>query len=211
MRTTTTSIPRTQPPTNQGYSASVPLSVYRELAAELQAMQATMNSLSSQNQNLTQENQLLRQEITKAVQSIMQLQKLTDPSASYNPELYTPANFNREINQINQPVTEPRPEANRTRNFSNNAPQQQKASRPRKSSNSSAPKKQFRPEPTPEYFPVSEPVYFEQQEIRYYPSRKKEPDETNGWVLIIAIVLIIVTAFGAGYLVVRPLLQHRSN
>lgn len=210
MRTTTNSVPKTQPPTNQGYSASVPLSVYRELAAELQAMQATMNSLSGQNQKLKGENQLLRQEIAKAVQSIMQLQKLTDPLASYNPELYTPANFDREINQIYQPVTEPRPQANRTRNFSGNSQGQQK-SRPRKSSNSSAPRKPFRPEPTPEYFPVSEPVYIEEQEVRYYPSRKKEPPEANGWVLIIAIVLIIVTAFGAGYLVVRPLLQHSSN
>jgi cobalamin biosynthesis Mg chelatase CobN len=209
MRTTTNSVPKTQPSTNQGYCASVPLSVYRELAAELQATQATMNSLSEQNQKLKGENQLLRQEITKAVQSIMQLQKSTEPLASYNPELYTPANFDREINQIYQPVTEPRQSANRSRNSSGN-PQQQK-SRPRKSSNSSAPKKQFRPEPTPEYFPVSEPVYFEEQEVRYYPSRKKEPPEANGWVLVIAIVLIIVTAFGAGYLVVRPLLQNNSN
>lgn len=210
MRTTTNSVSKTQPPTNQSYSASVPLSVYRELAAELQATQATMNSLSEQNQKLKGENQLLRQEITKAVQSIMQLQKLTDPLASYNPELYTPANFDREINQIYQPVTEPRQSANRSRNSSGKTFGQQK-SRPSKSSNSSAPKKQFRPESTPEYFPVSEPVYFEEQEVRYYPSRKKAPPEANGWVLVIAIVLIIVTAFGAGYLVVRPLLQHRSN
>jgi cobalamin biosynthesis Mg chelatase CobN len=211
MRTTTNSVPKTKPATNQGYCASVPLSVYRELAAELQAMQTMMNSISSQNQKLTQENQLLRQEITKAVQSIMQLQKLTEPLASYNQELYTPANFNYEIGQINQPVTEPRPEANRTRNFSGNFPQQQKVSRPRKSSNSSAPKKPFRPEPVSEYFPVSENVYIEEQEVRYYPSRTKETPEANGWVLVIAIMLIIVTAFGAGYLIVRPLLQHRSN
>jgi hypothetical protein len=205
MRTTTNSVPKTQPPTNQGYSASVPLSVYRELALELQDTQATMNSLFSQNQKLTQENQLLRQEINKAVESIMQLQKLADPLASYNQQLYTPVNFDRE-NQINQPVTE----ANRTRNFSSN-PQQQKVYRPRKSPNSSAPKKPFHPEPISEYFSVPESVYIEEQEVRYYPSRKKEPPEANGLVLIIAIALIIVTAFGAGYLVVRPFLEHRSN
>jgi hypothetical protein len=209
MRTTTNSVPKNQPPTNQGYSASVPLSVYRELALELQDTQATINSLFSQNQKLTQENQLLRQEINKAVQSIMQLQKLADPLASYNQELYTPVNFDRE-NQINQPVTEPRTEASRTRNFSSN-PQQQKVYRPRKSPNSYAPKKPSHPEPISEYFPASESVYIEEQEVRYYPSRKKEPPEANGLLLIIAIALIIVTAFGAGYLVVRPFLQHRSN
>lgn len=210
MRTTTNSVPKTQPPTNQTYSASVPLSVYRDLAAELQAMQATLNSLSTQNRQLTQENQLLRQEITKAVQSVMQLQKLADPLASYNPDLRTSANFNRD----DRLATEPR-EANRKEDFSGN-PHQQKVSRPRKVSNSSArkkplPHKPLRPEPTPDYFAASEPVYIEEQEVRYYPNSKKETPEASGWMLVIAIVLIILTAFGAGYLVVRPLLERSSK
>ncbi len=209
MRTTTNSVPKTQPPTNQGYSASVPLSVYRDLAAQLQAMQATLNSLSMQNRQLTQENQLLRQEITKAVQSVMQLQKLADPLTSYNPDLHTSTNFNSD----NRLATEPR-EANRRENFSGN-PHQKKVSRPH-ISNSSArkkplPNKPLRPEPTPDYFPTSEPVYIEEQEVRYYPNSKKETPEGSGWMLVIAIVLIILTAFGAGYLVVRPLLEHSSK
>jgi cobalamin biosynthesis Mg chelatase CobN len=209
MRTPTNSVPKTQPPTNQSYSASVPLSVYRDLAAELQAMQATLNSLSAQNRQLTQENQLLRQEITKAVQSVMQLQKLADPQTSYNPEIYTSANFDREIDRL---ATER--ETSRRENFSGN-PHQQKVSRPRKVSTSTRkkplPEKPSRPESTADYFPISEPAYIEEQEVRYYPNSNKETPEASGWMLVIAILLIIVTAFGAGYLIVRPLLEHHTK
>ena len=37
---------------NQAYSASVPLSVYRELAAELQATQAAIHQLNQQNEDI---------------------------------------------------------------------------------------------------------------------------------------------------------------
>ena len=50
MRTITDSA-YNQPPTtaNQAYSASVPMSVYRELAAELQATQEAIHPLTQQN------------------------------------------------------------------------------------------------------------------------------------------------------------------
>ncbi len=66
MRTTIGSVHRNSPtPTTQAYPPSVPLSVYRELSTELQAAQARLNALTTQNQQLAKENQLLRQEITK--------------------------------------------------------------------------------------------------------------------------------------------------
>jgi len=64
MRSSTTSGHKT-PTTTHTYSPSVPLSVYRELAAELQAAEAMLDSCNAQNQHLAKQNQQLRQEISK--------------------------------------------------------------------------------------------------------------------------------------------------
>lgn len=77
MRTVTGSV-YTNTPTSQAYSPSVPLSVYRDLAAELQACQARMQEFAIQNKQLAQENQLLKQEIAKTVQSVLYLQNLVE-------------------------------------------------------------------------------------------------------------------------------------
>ncbi|NJO80005.1 MAG: hypothetical protein HC827_16790 [Cyanobacteria bacterium RM1_2_2] len=60
-------------------SPSVPISVYRELAAELQATRVMVDSLNHQNQTLGQENQKLRQEIQRVVYSVMTLQPWIEP------------------------------------------------------------------------------------------------------------------------------------
>ncbi|WP_448562478.1 hypothetical protein, partial [Trichothermofontia sp.] len=71
-RSTTGSPPSSQP------VRSVPITVYRELATELQMTQAQVDSLSLQNQQLTEQNQQLRQEISRIVQSALQLQQIVD-------------------------------------------------------------------------------------------------------------------------------------
>ncbi|NJM99756.1 MAG: hypothetical protein HC800_23785, partial [Phormidesmis sp. RL_2_1] len=55
------------------YSPSVPMSVYRELAAELRANKAVIDSLNSRNQQLLQQNQFLKQEIHNVVQATLSL------------------------------------------------------------------------------------------------------------------------------------------
>ncbi len=52
---------------------TVPMSVYRELAGELQATQKQLDGLRQENQHLQQENQTLRLEIKKLVQSVQKL------------------------------------------------------------------------------------------------------------------------------------------
>ncbi len=58
MRTTTGSVHSypTQP-TTPAYPPSVPLSVYRELATELQTVQTKLDKVTTKNQQLAQENQ----------------------------------------------------------------------------------------------------------------------------------------------------------
>jgi cobalamin biosynthesis Mg chelatase CobN len=206
MRTTTNSVPNPQAASNQSYPPSVPLSVYRDLAEELQAAREMVNSLTLKNHQLAQKNQVLQREITKAVHAIAELQHCVDvPESStvYNPDAHAFTNFNHEVKQTSAEAC--------------SDVRTQKVYPPRTSANSSAPKKIKIKKPSyqeaiPDYFPVNKPVYIEEQEVRYYtPKRKAEATETNGWMLLIAILLVVVTAFGAGYLVVRPLLQSQSS
>ena len=55
------------------YAPSVPMTVYRELAAELRANQAVIDSLNSRNQQLLEQNQRLKQEIHNVVQATLSL------------------------------------------------------------------------------------------------------------------------------------------
>jgi hypothetical protein len=207
MPTSTNSVPNPhQAASNQSYPPSVPLSVYRDLAEELQAAREMVNSLTLKNHQLSQKNQVLQREIIKAVNAIAELQQfvdVTESSTVYNPEVHAFTNFNHEV----KPTSSTEHSQVRT----------QKVYPPRTSANSPAPKKikiskPSHPEVIPDYFPINKPVYIEEQEVRYYtPKKKPEPTETNGWMLLIAIFLIVVTAFGAGYLVVRPLLQSQSS
>ncbi|MEM7555543.1 MAG: hypothetical protein AAF378_15880 [Cyanobacteria bacterium P01_A01_bin.84] len=162
-----------------GHSPTVPISVYRDLAAELQAAQAKLDALANQNQQLVQENQQLRQEIGKAIQSVLQLQNFAEPPKhSSNPQSrYTqsPRNLNERTETV------PRIKRNNP---------QLKTPRPRS---------------------IPEPILVEEQEVRYYRSRPREVSAGNGWFLAIAILLIIFAAFGAGYLIVRPLLGLQNR
>lgn len=59
--------------------------------------------------------------------------------------------------------------------------------------------------------PIPETILIEEQEVVYHTTSKAEAKEINGWWLAITILLIMLSAFGAGYLIVRPLLEHRSR
>lgn len=187
MRTTTGSV-HSKPPTNPTYSPSVPLSVYRELASELQAAQSKLDALTTKNHQLGQENQLLRQEIAKVIQSCLHLQKLLESSTANNSQPAPPAVEVK--SQTNQPVAEARP-------------RQQVPRVP--------PQKKRREDSGDKRFPTPERVYIEEQEVRYYASTNKEVKELGGWWLMITMLLIMVTAFSAGYFIVRPLLNQQNR
>lgn len=189
MRTSTGSIPNhTSTVSSKTYSPSVPLSVYRDLAGELQAAEAMLDAITAQNQQLVQENQLLRQEITKAVQSFLHLQKLVDPAtASYN------QNSRASVKTENQ--TKSNPQVNQT------PPQRVTSLYSHKEV-----------QPIVEMIPtIPEPIFIEEEEVRYYPHNESEPKEVNAWSLVIAILLIVLTAFGVGYLIVRPFFEHQTR
>ncbi|PSB05401.1 hypothetical protein C7B76_31570, partial [filamentous cyanobacterium CCP2] len=172
----------TQPP-----SPSVPISVYRELAAELQATRAMVDSLNAKNQDLTGQNQRLRQEIQRFVQSAMHLQVLVDPT---QPPIGASA-----PNSPNSQATKPR----RTR--SNVSSETDYSSLPtlEETAAASAVAAQLRSnEASPE------------AEADERPTSRPSRDFSGLWLSLI-VMLIMVTAFGAGFLVVRPLLPTSNG
>ncbi|MEG4862497.1 MULTISPECIES: hypothetical protein [unclassified Microcoleus] len=195
----TTLSDNTSPENSNSYSPSVPISLYREVTAELQAAQAMLDSLKTHNQQLVQQNQQLRREVETVVQVSQQLQQVVNsaqsvtqtgmpqmPSVKFNfsvePEPLEPV-ISRSSSTIPQPPQTvafpfPVPETSPT------------------------------PPPTPETLP--EKLFSEVQETPYrIRSQPKKSSDLSGLWLAIAIFLIVIAAFGAGYLVVRPLLMKK--
>ncbi|UKP00397.1 hypothetical protein [Nostoc sp. UHCC 0870] len=203
MRTTTGSVhgnPGQQTP--QTHPTSVPLYVYRELAAELKATQSQLDVLTAKNQQLVQENQLLRHEITQVVKSFIHLQKLVDYRTT--PNFTSIPNSHPEVSNIpsnhQSPETKPRPQGKRSRQ-----PVVPEASSSKsRQTNFAVPVVEISP-------PMPETVLIEEQEVGYYPASESKAKEINGWWLAISIVFIMLTAFGAGYLIVRPLFEQQSR
>ncbi len=223
--------------TTQHYSPSVPLSVYRDLAAELQAAQAKINALTAQQAQVTQENQLLREEIAKAIQSVLQLQKLLDASSQSKSQQIPQTQVTADVEAVSpstsignnqKPLEEPQKFA-QTKEFSGNPTKSNQqvmtpaASKQQinKTSKPQAKKAQSRQQPHPRppvvytemEIPVSmsEPVLIEQQEVVAYSSSEPESEKVNGWWFFFMMVLIIFLGFGAGYLVVRPFIEHQNR
>ena len=189
MQLSTTS--RHKSPTATHSHSAVPLAVYRKLAAELQTAEAMLESLNTHNQHLAKQNQQLRQEIDRAVQSVLHLQQIADASAANQTYGYYPINSRPESSNL---VT-----------------------------GSSAQSGSYRPSvqpsvlrgPTP--FPFKKPKSIWSGKIsttaeagKYHRrSQLNGAVEASGWGLAVAIMLVVLTAFGAGYVIVRPLMPSR--
>jgi hypothetical protein len=166
---------------NNAYSPSVPISVYRELSAELQAAQAMLEVLNSQNQQLLQQNQRLHQEIEKVVQSTQNLQQVAGIPLTGMPAL----------NGSNLPMISPKPLGLPEVNNSG------------WSANRSLP---------PMQSIAPEDLAIEQEEGRNRRvSANTKTSDVNGWMLLLAILLIIITAFGTSFLIIRPLFSGNNS
>jgi hypothetical protein len=211
---TTTGSNYSQPPTN--YPSSVPLCVYRELTAELQAVQSKLDVVTNHNQKLVQENQQLRQEITKVIQSCLELQKFVNTPSPSSP---APSPPNNEVNY--QPQPQPVLRNNNEVRYPNKpnvktAPPRQQAAVSRAKPVIKATPPQKRRQESAAHIkninsPVSETVFIEEEKVRYSPNPHSQTKGLNGWWLVITIVLIMVTGFAAGYLIVRPLFQNQTQ
>lgn len=175
---TLSAVPPASSASANGYAPSVPIPVYRQLAAELETTKALLESVNRQNQELTQQNQRLRQEVGRLVQSALTLQQLVGGNAQ---SVSVPS-----VSSVPAPPTVPA------------AP-----------SSFSAPAAPSVMPATPD-LPNFEELFAEQaQESR--PSTPSPRRDMGGLWLTLVIVAVMLSAFGAGFLVVRPLLQNNSR
>ena len=201
-----------QPPTN--YPPSVPLYVYRELTAELQTIQSKLDVVTNHNQKLAQENQQLRQEITKVIESCLELQKLVDASAPSSPvapqshqevksltQLQPPPSNNHEVTYTNKPKVTTAPPRQETK--------QKKAAI--KNTHSQNHHQGVAVSATNINATGSQKVFIEEKKVRFSRPTMSNTKELSGWHLLISIVLIMITGFAAGYVIVRPLFQNHSQ
>jgi hypothetical protein len=196
MKSKANSNPATRTPSASGQSpsASVPLSVYRELAAELQATRAMVDSLNSKNQDLTLQNQRLRQEIQRFVKAAMNLQVLVGPTQP--PVMNTDPTAGAQT--VPPPANVPTGKPRRART-STASPDYSELPTLEETAAASAVAAQLRsPDAAPPVSPEPEP-----------PSRPTR-DFSGLWLTFI-VVAIMVSAFGAGFLVVRPLLPTADS
>lgn len=200
----------TPEPTNP-YSPSVPITLYREVTAELQASKAMLNSLKTQNQQLVQQNQHLHRELENLTQAAIQMQQAINTAQKANntglpqipiPDipkfnsLSTPANFTEVESSVGTTPISSNPVQNKSR----------------VKNTTQAPSPTL-PETQPFSREVPEQLFTEQSEsenrLRSTPGTQRS--DLNGFWLVLSIILIVVIAFGAGYWIVRPILQQQQR
>ncbi len=175
-----TSTGNSTPSEASGYSPAVPISVYRELSSELDSTKAQLQAASAQNQLLSRENQLLRQEIEKMMQSAFRAQQAVNSLQSQTDNSFV----SETIHNNNAAFTE--------------------------SSNEPVAKNPFAVlESVASVSPTKNRLFTEEQETRPRRSQKPSSRDLGGMWFAVAILLIVVAAFGAGYWVVRPMLLKR--
>lgn len=249
------------PTPQSGYQASVPVTVYRELAAELQSTQAKLSFFQLQNEQLTRQNQMLLQEFEAIAQSTDRVQAILSQSNLPESKLSgVLAGIRAASPARNNPQPQGRPPAKprtadkpattqanprRTAVQQTNHAIQEAISRAKQLATDAAPQSsphvQNHAAQAASQFAdgtiAGESIYYESSfvgfdapmtsqvtknlpklEIREeISSRPLRTDNTNkedaseaglsGWVLVLTVTAIILTSFGAGYLLMRPFVK----
>ena len=192
-----------------GYSSPlVPISVYRELAAELKTTQSTVEALTKQNHQLVRQNKLLRNEIQRFVQAAEKLGQFAgvipqEPPATRQDH----ASVVRESSVV-KPVQVSSaalvPQRSQEEIF---VPEPVTSSQKNEIVIPTQGRQRDRAK-SPQLEPIKQHLFTEQPENRPPLSKTtSRPDLGNLW-LAITIFMVIFTAFGAGFLIMRPLLSR---
>ncbi|OIP71020.1 MAG: hypothetical protein AUK48_13020 [Oscillatoriales cyanobacterium CG2_30_44_21] len=238
-----------------GYQASVPVTVYRELAAELQSTQAKLSFFQLQNDQLTRQNQMLLQEFEAIAQSTGRVQAILSQSNLPESKLSgvlagirasaqvaaAPAKTNPQPQ--GRPPAKPRtadkpattqPNPRKTAVQQTNHAIQEAISRARQLATEAAPpssqsatqeaiagetlyyESAFAGFDTPVTSQVTKPLpkleireEISSRPLRTDSSNREDASEVglSGWMLVLTIAAIVLTSFGAGYLLMRPFVK----
>ncbi|MGB3532419.1 MAG: hypothetical protein WBA13_02770 [Microcoleaceae cyanobacterium] len=193
------------PVATSGYSSSVPITLYREITAELQNSKSSIDTLKAQNQQLLQQNQQLRRELNTVIQATVQLQSAVNSAQQLN---FNESSISAVSANVSQPPRETSIKIPKILSAPSTSAQVEpipQPSQPTQEEMSVSLPNTKRPISSK----ISEELFTEQTEGYLKPSKSTQRPELNGWWLIVSILLIIFAAFGLGYWIVRPILQQR--
>ncbi|PZV04369.1 MAG: hypothetical protein DCF32_12530 [Leptolyngbya sp.] len=202
-------------PQGSRQAPSVPISVYRELATELRATQAMVDSLTQQNQQLNQQNQVLRQEMIRFADSAARLKQaieVSQPQAIEPESIVRPVTTSWSVEAPSMAATYPmaeEPSASLPERLSESvgegvsslASQLTQMVKPKAKKAPKMPPK--RPQTAPQR------LYTEERIDASRPGQlSQQSSDLSGLWLAATILLIVISAFGAGFLIMKPLLSN---
>ncbi len=168
------------------YRPSVPMSVYRELAAELEKTKFQLETLNTQNQLLVAQNQELRAEIIKVIETHLHLEEVVNSLPSVSATISHQPQPNPTSVQIQPLVLENRPEPV-----------------------SVSPQPELELETPPENIP--DKIVIEESVNPPSPSSVSPKSGFTGWILMAMMMLIVSTAFVGSFLIVYPILNNSGE
>ncbi|NJM48245.1 MAG: hypothetical protein HC860_20450 [Alkalinema sp. RU_4_3] len=196
--------PTTVSSSKPSYTTSVPMSVFREVSTDLRGTQTELASLKRHNQQLLQQNQYLKLEMQRLAE---QAQEVVDGFVAVDNPVEL---LNRSMAEsiAVEETLEPDYESH-WHAFEPPLPEVPvRMAMPRI--------KVKRPQTVRQSTALShpQPVLGFLQEARArlsFPEQGSASSELSGWKLTMLMVLIVLSAFGAGFLIVRPLMSNSHN
>ncbi len=192
--------------------SSVPISLYRELCTELRHKNAELDATEQQNQLLLQQNQQLRQELHQLVQRVMQTQQAVT-------QMTPDSNLRRDSVRGDAPIPA-RPSHRRAMRSVQDQPIPMAvtpaidAPMPKTQLSLQAQlQPQMEPPPTDPTAQSPDWITAAPQPLatRLWNQTSTLTQELQGWKLAVMMGLIIVSAFGAGFLIVRPFMAQQQQ
>jgi hypothetical protein len=190
--------------------SAVPISLYRELCSELQEKNGEVNALTLKNQRILDENQQLRQELQRLVQMVMQTHHQVSliPSADRKPD---PAEALNPATPAIGSTAGRRPLKSAAKTAVKPTVVQSLPANNLQPNRTAQPLVAYSPETAiggnrEEWLTGTH----QPQPQNWFQQSASLAQELRGWRLALIISLIILSAFGAGFLIVRPLINNQT-
>lgn len=168
--------------------SSVPISLYRELCGELRHKTQELEAADDQNQRLIAQNQQLRQELHQLVQRVIQTQQAVTQMTTELPSKAVAASVNISPNTL---ATTPLPAR---RHAMRSVHDQSISPRVVPSAIASAP----------------DHDKIEPLTTRLLNQTHTFTQDLQGWKMAVVMGLIVLSAFGAGFLIMRPFMAKQN-
>ena len=166
--------------------SSVPISLYRELCDELRHKAQELEAADYQNQCLVAQNQQLRQELQQLVQRVMQTQQAVIQMATELPSKAVTASPNASPSTL---ITTPLPA--------------------RRQAMRSVHDQSVSPHAVPSAI-ASAHDKIEPLTTRLWKQTHTFTQDLQGWKMAVVTGLIVLSAFGAGFLIMRPFMAKQN-